>query len=120
MNRELEMAKLACRALDEKKGKDIKVIDIHEVSVIADYFVIASASNQNQVQAMVDNVEEMLTKAGYEPKQIEGTRNSSWILMDYGDCVAHIFRETERDFYNLEQLWADAPSEAYVETEGEA
>ena len=58
MNRELEMAKLACRALDEKKGKDIKVIDIHEVSVIADYLVIASASNQNQVQAMVDNVDE--------------------------------------------------------------
>ena len=61
MNRELEMAKLACRALDEKKGKDIKVIDIHEVSVIADYFVIASASNQNQVQAMVDNVEKIVT-----------------------------------------------------------
>lgn len=63
MNRELEMAKLACRALDEKKGKDIKVIDIHEVSVIADYFVIASASNQNQVQAMVDNVDEIRTFA---------------------------------------------------------
>ena len=60
MNRELEMAKLACHALDEKKGKDIKVIDIHKVSVIADYFVIASASNQNQVQAMVDNVDETL------------------------------------------------------------
>ena len=77
MNRELEMAKLACRALDEKKGKDIKVIDIHEVSVIADYFVIASASNQNQVQAMVDNVDETLGRAGFEAKQIEGTRNSS-------------------------------------------
>ena len=80
MNRELEMAKLACRALDEKKGKDIKVIDIHEVSVIADYFVIASASNQNQVQAMVDNVDETLGRAGFEAKQIEGTRNSSWVL----------------------------------------
>ena len=62
MSKELEMAKLACRALDDKKGKDIKVIDIHEVSVIADYFVIASASNQNQVQAMVDNVDETLGK----------------------------------------------------------
>ena len=88
MNRELEMAKLACRALDEKKGKDIKVIDIHEVSVIADYFVIASASNQNQVQAMVDNVDETLGRAGFEAKQIEGTRNSSWVLMDYGDMIA--------------------------------
>ena len=81
MNRELEMAKLACRALDEKKGKDIKVIDIHEVSVIADYFVIASASNQNQVQAMVDNVDETLGRAGFEAKQIEGTRNSSVTLI---------------------------------------
>ena len=87
MNRELEMAKLACHALDEKKGKDIKVIDIHEVSVIADYFVIASASNQNQVQAMVDNVDETLGRAGFEAKQIEGTRNSSWVLMDYGDMT---------------------------------
>ena len=107
MNRELEMAKLACHALDEKKGKDIKVIDIHEVSVIADYFVIASASNQNQVQAMVDNVEEMLTKAGYEPKQIEGTRNSSWILMDYGDLIIHVFDEENRLFYDLERIWRD-------------
>ena len=84
MNRELEMAKLACHALDEKKGKDIKVIDIHEVSVIADYFVIASASNQNQVQAMVDNVDETLGRAGFEAKQIEGTRNSSFIRLPTG------------------------------------
>ena len=98
MNRELEMAKLACRALDEKKGKDIKVIDIHEVSVIADYFVIASASNQNQVQAMVDNVDETLGRAGFEAKQIEGTRNSSWVLMDYGDMIIHIFDEENRLF----------------------
>ena len=68
MSKELEMAKLACRALDDKKGKDIKVIDIHEVSVIADYFVIASASNQNQVQAMVDNVDE--TRLFYDLERI--------------------------------------------------
>lgn len=74
MSRELEMAKLACRALDEKKGKDIKIIDIHGVSALADYFVIASAANQNQVQAMVDNVDEMLGRAGFEAKQIEELR----------------------------------------------
>ena len=85
MSIEKEMVRIACKALDDKKAKDIKVIDIHEVSVIADYFVIASASNQNQVQAMVDNADEMLDRAGYEAKQIEGTRNSSWVLMDYGD-----------------------------------
>ena len=107
MNREREMTKIALRALDDKKARDVKVIDIHEVSVLADYFVIASGSNQNQVQAMVDNVEEMLTKAGYEPKQIEGTRNSSWILMDYGDLIIHVFDEENRLFYDLERIWRD-------------
>ena len=107
MSKELEMAKLACHALDDKKGKDIKVIDIHEVSVIADYFVIASASNQNQVQAMVDNVDETLGRAGYEAKQIEGTRNSSWVLMDYGDMIVHVFDEENRLFYDLERIWRD-------------
>ena len=85
----------------------IKIIDIHEVSVIADYFVIASASNQNQVQAMVDNADEMLGRAGYEAKQIEGTRNSSWVLMDYGDMIIHIFDEENRLFYDLERIWRD-------------
>ena len=107
MNRELEMAKLACRALDDKKGKDIKVIDIHEVSVIADYFVIASGTNSNQVQAIVDNVEEQLGRAGFEAKQIEGNRNSSWILMDYGDLIIHVFDEENRLFYDLERIWRD-------------
>ena len=107
MNKEMEMTKLAVKALDEKKAMDIKVIDIHEVSVLADYFIIASGSNQNQVQTMVDNVEEQLGKAGYEPKQIEGTKNSSWILMDYGDLIIHIFDEENRLFYDLERIWRD-------------
>ena len=107
MNKEREMTKLAVKALDEKKEMDIKVIDIHEVSVLADYFIIASGSNQNQVQAMVDNVEEQLGKAGYEPKQIEGTKNSSWILMDYGDLIVHIFDRENRLFYDLERIWCD-------------
>ena len=104
---ELNMLHLACKAVDEKKAHDIKVIDIHEVSVIADFFLIASGSNQNQVQAMADNVEETLAKAGYEPKQIEGTRNSSWILMDYGDLIVHLFDEENRLFYDLERIWGD-------------
>lgn len=107
MTREQEMTSLACKALDEKKGQDIKVIDIHEVSVIADYFVIASGSNQNQVQAMVDNVEEKLGRAGFEPKQIEGSKNSSWVLMDYGDLIVHVFDEENRLFYDLERIWRD-------------
>ena len=107
MNKELEMVRLACKAMDEKKALDIKVIDIHEVSVIADYFVIASGSNLNQVQAMVDNVEEQLGRAGYEPKQVEGTRGSNWILMDYGDLIIHVFDEENRLFYDLERIWRD-------------
>ena len=107
MTTEKQMAQIVCRALDEKKGRDIKVIDIHDVSVIADYFVIASGSNQNQVQAMVDNVEEQLGRAGFEPKQVEGVRNSSWILMDYGDVIVHVFDEENRLFYDLERIWRD-------------
>ena len=107
MTTEKQMAQLVCRALDEKKGRDIKVIDIHDVSVIADYFVIASGSNQNQGQAMVDNVEEQLGRAGFEPKQVEGVRNSSWILMDYGDVIVHVFDEENRLFYDLERIWRD-------------
>ena len=107
MGKELEMARLAVKALDEKKGKDIQVIDIREVSVIADYFVIASASNVNQVEAMVDSVEELLGKAGFEPRQIEGSRNSSWVLMDYEDVIVHIFDEENRLFYDLERIWRD-------------
>ena len=78
------MARLALKALEDKKGQDIKIIDIHEVSVIADYFIIASGSNQNQVQAMVDHVDEQLGRAGYEVKQIEGTKTpvgSLWITV---------------------------------------
>ena len=107
MSSEKEMVRIACKALDEKKAHDIKIIDIHEVSVIADYFVIASGSNQNQVQAMVDNADEMLGRAGYEAKQIEGTRNSSWVLMDYGDIIIHIFSKEDRLFYDLERTWRD-------------
>ena len=101
------MAQIACKAIDDKKGQDIKIIDIHNVSVIADYFVIASGTNSNQVQAIVDNVEEQLGRAGFEAKQIEGNRNSSWILMDYGDVIVHVFDEENRLFYELERIWRD-------------
>ena len=101
------MAQIACKAIDDKKGQDIKIIDIHNVSVIADYFVIASGTNSNQVQAIVDNLEEQLGRAGFEAKQIEGNRNSSWILMDYGDVIVHVFDEENRLFYDLERIWRD-------------
>lgn len=102
-----EMARLACEALADKKASDTKVINIEEVSVLADYFIISSGTNRNQVHAMADNVEEILGKAGYHPKQIEGYQTANWILMDYGDLVIHIFDEENRLFYDLERIWRD-------------
>ena len=107
MNKEQEMVRIACKAIDDKKAIDIKVIDIHEVSVIADYFIIASGNNLNQVQAIVDNVEEELGKAGHECRQIEGYQTAGWILMDYGDVIIHVFDEENRLFYDLERIWRD-------------
>ncbi len=102
-----EMTRLACKALDAKKAIDIKVIDIQGISVMADYFIISTAGNPNQVQAMVDNVEETLEKAGYMVKHVEGGRGSNWILMDFGDVIVHIFDEENRLFYDLERIWRD-------------
>ncbi len=102
-----QMARLACKALEAKKAMDIKVIDIHGVSVMADYFIISTASNPNQMQAMVDQVEETLEKAGHQIKHVEGDRGSSWILMDFGDVIVHIFDEENRLFYDLERIWRD-------------
>lgn len=102
-----EMAKIAYKALDEKKGIDIKVIDISKISTISDYFVIASASNTNQVQALVDNVTDELAKAGYNYRQIEGYNSGNWILIDYNDIIIHIFDTDSRVFYDLERIWSD-------------
>ena len=102
-----EMVRLAKEALEDKKGQNIKIIDISKVSVLADYFIIADGSNPNQVQAMVDNVEEVLGKAGYECRQIEGYGTANWILMDYGDMIVHAFCREDRLFYDLERIWRD-------------
>ena len=102
-----ELAKIACHALDEKKAEDIRIIEISEISVLADYFIIASGGNQNQIQAMVDAVDEDLAKAGHHARQVEGNQNSSWILMDYGDIIIHIFSKEDRLFYDLERIWRD-------------
>lgn len=102
-----EMAKIAVAALEEKKAKDVKILDISGVSVLADYFIIASGSNRNQVQAMADEVQEKLGKAGFESKQVEGYQTANWILMDYQDVIIHIFDEENRLFYDLERIWRD-------------
>ncbi len=102
-----EMARKAFKALDDKKAKDVRILDISSVSVLADYFLIASGANKNQVQAMVDNVEEELHKAGFTPKQIEGYQTANWVLLDYGDIIIHVFDEENRLFYDLERIWRD-------------
>lgn len=107
MNQSKEMAKIAYAALEEKKAEDIKVLDISQVSVLADYFIIANGTNKNQVQALVDNVQEQLHKAGYESKQVEGYQTGNWILLDYGDVIIHIFSKEDRLFYDLERIWRD-------------
>ena len=102
-----KMALMAVEALEDKKGADIKILDISEVSILADYFIIANGSNRNQVQAMSDSVEEVLGRAGYEPKQIEGYQTAGWILLDYKDIIVHVFSPEDRDFYDLERVWRD-------------
>ena len=119
MNQSKEMTKLAIAALEDKKANDVRVIDIAEVSVIADYFVIASGSNTNQVQAMADSVREALGIAGYGPRQIEGYGVANWILMDYNDIIVHIFSDESRTFYDLERIWRDGKEVSVGEFETE-
>ena len=107
MNQALEMARVAYQALDEKKGEDIRVIDISGISVIGDYFVITNGTSDSQVRALVDNVEEKMHKAGYELKEQEGNNSGTWVLLDYGDIIIHIFDRENRPFYNLERIWND-------------
>ena len=106
-SKSLEMAKLAIAALEEKKAEDIRVIDISEVSVIADYFIIAEGSNKNQIQALCDNVQEKLGRAGYPGKQVEGYGTANWILIDFVDVIVHIFDRENRLLYDLERIWRD-------------
>ena len=106
-NKAKNMASIAVKATDDKLGKDIKVIDISNVSILADYFIIASGSNKNQVQAIVDTVEDELAQAGHHPKQVEGYQTANWVLLDYGDIILHIFDEENRLFYDIERIWRD-------------
>lgn len=115
-----EMTKIAYAALDEKKAVDITIIDIQKVSVLADYFIIASGTNKNQVQALVDNVDEKLTKAGYPARQVEGYQSANWILLDYGDVIVHVFDSENRLFYDLERIWRDGKTLTLEELDKES
>jgi ribosome-associated protein len=105
----LEMAGVAARAAVSKLADDVVVIDVSEQLVITDCFVIASASNERQVNAIVDEVEDKMREAGHKPARREGTREGRWTLLDYVDIVVHIQHQDERDFYALDRLWRDCP-----------
>ncbi len=106
-NKIKEMAGLAAAALEDKKAEDIKIIDISQISTLADYFIIANGGNRNQIQALSDAVEEKLGRAGYPLKQIEGFDSANWVLLDFGDIIVHIFDHENRLFYDLERIWCD-------------
>jgi ribosome-associated protein len=103
------MATVAARAAAAKLAQDIVVIDVSEQLVITDCFVIASAANERQANAIVDEVEEKMRLAGYKPARREGTREGRWVLLDYVDIVVHIQHQDERTFYALDRLWRDCP-----------
>ncbi|CDQ46777.1 MULTISPECIES: ribosome silencing factor [Mycolicibacterium] len=106
----VQMATIAARAASDKLADDVVVIDVSEQLVITDCFVIASASNERQVNAIVDEIEDKMREAGHKPARREGTREGRWTLLDYVDIVVHVQHTEEREFYALERLWRDCPT----------
>ncbi len=109
-NISLELAKSIALAMEEKKGERIKILDLRKIkSAVTDFFVVCSAQSKTQVNALADSVEEIVFKTGNEwPYKVEGRENAEWVLLDYFDAVAHVFQTESREFYKLEDLWADA------------
>ena len=104
-----EIAQLAAQTANDKKAIDTTIVDIRGLSVIADYFVICSGNSETQVQAIANEIKEKVSEAGIDVKGMEGKDKARWILIDLGDVVVHIFHREDREFYNLERLWGDAP-----------
>ncbi|MFY1067658.1 ribosome silencing factor [Candidatus Enterococcus leclercqii] len=103
------MLEVAVKAADSKHAEDLLALDVREISLLADYFVICSASNERQINAIIDEVVEREEEAGIEVKRIEGKDGAKWVLIDLGEVIVHVFSNDERAFYNLEKLWSDAP-----------
>lgn len=113
-----ELIKAAVKILDGKKAEDIRVIEIRDLTIIADYFIIADGTSETQTRALADELEFRLKEMGREPRQVQGNNGSNWIILDYSDVVIHIFYKETRDFYNLERLWSDGKDvdiEKYLE-----
>ena len=101
-----ELAEIAVKALDSKKGKEIRLIRIDKITTLAEYFVICTGTSNTQINALCDAVEKELTEKGEEPLHREGYRGGTWVLLDYGCVVVHVFNDEARKFYSLEHLWA--------------
>ncbi|MHB1128124.1 MAG: ribosome silencing factor [Bacillota bacterium] len=108
MNSSKEMAMIAASAADDRKARDIVVLDLQGITLIADYFVVCSGTSSTQVQAVAKNVEEMMHQSNFNLLRREGYQDARWVLLDYGAIVVHIFQEETRRFYELERLWGDA------------
>lgn len=104
-----DVAQLAALSAEDKKARDTIILDIRGLSVIADYFVICSGNSETQVQAIADEIKDKMHEINIEIKGVEGKEHARWILIDIGDVVVHIFHKDEREYYNLERLWGDAP-----------
>ena len=116
----LELARIAATAADERKASDIVLLDLSSVSDVCDYFLVCSASSKPQVDAVVDHIEEKLqVNCHAKPLSVEGKASGSWVLLDFGPLVVHVFKPETRDFYRLERLWGDAPR-VTLGLEGEA
>lgn len=114
----LDKARLAAKALEDKKASDVKILNVTEITSLGEYFVIASASSAVQARACAGEVEEKLSEAGEELLHREGRDSGSWILLDFGSVIIHVMLEETREFYDLERLWADA-EQVEINAEGE-
>ena len=103
-----DAAKLAVKALADKQATDIRLLKTTELTVLADYFLICTANSTTHVRTLYDEVDKRLSEAGMPPVRREGSRNSTWLLLDFGFLVVHIFQREAREFYSLERLWNDA------------
>ena len=108
----LQKVLLVGKALSERKGRDVLILDVRKQASFTDYFVVVSGRSIRQVQALADHVENSLRKEKIKPLGIEGAREDAWMLMDYGDVIVHIFYEPTREYYDLEGLWSEAPEVA--------
>lgn len=104
-----QILEIAVRAADSKHAEDIMALDVQEISLLADYFVICSGNSDRQIHAIVEDIVEQEQKAQVEIKRVEGKDGGKWVLIDLGDVIVHVFNNSERSFYNLEKLWSDAP-----------